>query len=133
MAVAAAFLARVKGMDILTDRLMGLGVYPAPVFLDWGTGTTTATAADIDLVTPAAPTATTRVTGTASSVTTTYTKDTAQVTGTITAGGALTIEEVGLFTTAAGTTNDMFLRATHGAVVLATNDSIAYTIKWQIT
>jgi len=129
----AALLVYNAGMRIITDRLLNLGAYPAPVFIEWGSGATAAVATDVDIQTGQEPTLTTRVTGTGTQQTTTQTNDTAQVAGTVTAAGTVTIREVALFTTASQATANMFLRANHGDVALVINDSIAYTVKWQIT
>ena len=95
-----------------------------PKFIAWGTGTTTATAANTALE---SETATIRCTGTVTIITTTTTSDTLQVTGTMTATAAYTISEVGLFdTNAAGL---MFARITFTGIALNASDSIAWTIK----
>ena len=127
----AAFVLNANGKRIIANKLSGTGVDAAavPAFLVWGTGGTTATAADTALGVIAAPTVTTAVTGTASTVTVTNTGDTYQVVGTVTSGGALTIIEVALLNQATVSGASYFLRADHGSTVLGSGDSIAYTIK----
>ena len=70
-------------------------------------------------------------------MTTTYTNDTWQCVGTITAAGARTIAEVGLFDAAGAssppTGGNFFFHADHGSTVLAINDAIQYTLKVQFT
>lgn len=115
-----------KGKEITVNRLRGTGTEPN--YLQWGTGTG-ATAASTALVTPANES---RVAGTSAAATTTTTNDTYRVTGTITAGGARAITEVGLFD-AAGTGNpatggNMFAYSDFSVINLAINDSIAFTV-----
>lgn len=131
----AAFVLTANGKRIIANTLSNTGADAAsvPASIAWGTGGTTATAADTALGAIAAPTVTTAVTGTASTVTTTNTGDTYQVTGTVTAGGPLTIIEVALLNQATVSGASYFLRADHGSTVLANGDSIAYTIKVQFT
>jgi hypothetical protein len=74
-----------------------IGATPAqaePHFIGWGTGATAGSAASTDLSTPATEA---RVNGTSTTVTTTVTNDTHQVVGTLTAAGAKTITNVGIF------------------------------------
>lgn len=65
-----------------------------PHYMGWGTGATAGSAGSTDLSTPATEA---RVAGTSSQVTTTNTNDTHQVLATITAAGAKTITNVGIF------------------------------------
>ena len=97
-----------------------------PKYIGWGTGTGATTAAT-DVVTPAAPTSTTRVTGTPTTVTTTNAGDTFQVTGTVTAGGTLAITEVGLFTGATG--GNMQVYGSFTSIGLSSGDSVAFTVQ----
>ena len=131
----AAFVLNANGKRIIANKLSGTGADAAtvPSFIVWGTGGITATATDTALGTIAAPTVTTAVTGTASTVTVTNTGDTFQVIGTVTAGGALTIIEVALLNQATVSGASYFLRADHGSTVLASGDSIQYTIRVQLT
>lgn len=129
----AAFVV-VGGKGIIVNRMRGTGT--EPLNLQWGTSGTTATAADTGLGSTATTTEA-RTAGTTSSQTTTNTGDTWRVVGTITAAGARTIQEVGLYDTAGSgsppTGGTFFLHADHGSTVFATNDSISYTINVQFT
>lgn len=127
----AAFVLNSTGKQIVAQRLNGTNT--APIYIVWGTSGTTATAADTALGAIAAPTTTTAVTGLGTVVTTTNTNDTFQVTGTVTAGGSLTVAEVGLINQATVSGAQYFLRADHGSTALVSGDSIAYTIKVQFT
>jgi hypothetical protein len=103
-----------------------------PLYLGWGTSSGQ-TASSNDLATAANES---RVSGTSSQQTTTVTNDTYQVTGTITAGGARAITELGIFD-AAGTGNppsggNMCLYGDFSVINLATNDSIAFTFKGKV-
>ena len=103
-------------------------------FVAWGTGAGAAVATSSALGTPAAPTATNCGTaGTGSRQTTTTTNDTYQVTKTITAQGAVTITEVGIFNQAALSGATMFLHGSFTGIPLNANDSIAFTLKVQLT
>ena len=72
-----------------------------------------------------------------SQVTTTVTSDTLQATGTITAAGARTITEVGLFdavgTGSPPTGGNMDIYYDFAAVGLATNEQIAFTSQTKFT
>ncbi len=59
--------------------------------------------------------------------------DTLQWIGRLTTTTAKTIEEFGFFIDATGTATDMLIRANHGAVSLATDDIIEYTLTLQMT
>jgi hypothetical protein len=90
-----------SGRSILVTRLRGTGA--EPLNIGWGTGTATGHAnSDVNLFVPGSET---RVAGTSTGVSTSFLADTYQVTGAITAAGAKTITEVGLFdtTTLSGT------------------------------
>lgn len=99
-------------------------------YLQWGTGAGTAAAADTGLFSTATTTEA-RTAGTLSQVTGAQTNSKIRVTGTITALGARTILEVGVFDAAGSgsppTGGNMFAHGDHGSTVLATGDSIAYT------
>ena len=73
----------------------------------------------------------TRAVGTESTVTTTNTGDTYQVTGTQTATAGRAVDEFGLFD--ALTSGNMGLSGTQNVVALVSGDSIAWTIKEQLT
>ena len=103
-------------------------------YLQWGTGAGTAAVADTGLFSTATTTEA-RVAATQTQVTTGQTNDTIQYVGTITAAGARTILEVGLFD-AAGTGSpptggNFFIHADHGTQTLGNGDSLAYTVKMQ--
>lgn len=123
------------GKGIITGRLIGTTPSQAePKFIQWGTGGTAEAITQTALATPANEA---RTSGTSSQVTTTTTSDTYQVTGSIVSAGSQTIQEVALFDAVGSgspaTGGTMFLRAVHSSQVLALNDSIAYTIKMQLT
>lgn len=113
------------GKAIVTNRLKGAGT--EPLFVAWGTGAGTAAAADTTLFTETG----TRTSGTSTQQTTTTTSDTYQVIGVMTAPGALTITNAGLFD--AVTTGNLFIKGDFTGVVLATSDSIQFTIKAQFS
>jgi hypothetical protein len=105
-------------------------------YLQWGTGAGTAAVADTGLFSTSTTTEA-RTAGTLSQVTGAQTNSKFQIVGTITAAGARTILEVGVFD-AAGTgsppTGGNFgIHADHGSTVLASGDSIAYTVQIDIT
>lgn len=116
-------------IDKYTDLATATGPGTATEqWIHWGTGGSstggTATAGDTTLKAAATEI---RVAATVSQ----SAADTAQFVGTLTAGTAKTIEEVGLFTATAG--GVLEIRANHGGVALATGDSIQYTIQLQQT
>lgn len=117
------------GLDIVTNRLKGLGT--EPLYIGWGTGAGTTTRADTALFTEAlvslAAGGTDHTAGTSSRVTTTTTNDTYQVTGTRTATGAGTVTNAGLFDAASG--GNLFLKGDFTGIGLASGDSIAFTVK----
>jgi hypothetical protein len=92
-------------------------------YLGWGTGSGQ-TATSNDLATAAAES---RTTGSMSQVTSSVTNDTVQITGTITAGGARAITEVGVFD--ALTSGNMDLYGDFSVINLSSGDSISFTIK----
>jgi hypothetical protein len=106
-------------------------------YLQWGTGAGTAAVADTGLFSTATTTEV-RTAGTLSQVTGAQTNSKIRVTGTITALGARTITEVGIFDAAGAggpppTGGNLFIHADHGSTVLATGDSIAYTADLDFT
>jgi hypothetical protein len=115
------------GKGITARRVKGTG-QAEPVHTHWGTGAGTAAATDTGLFTPASEA---RVAGTSSVVTTTNTDDTYQVVGTITADGAKTITNAGLFD--AATAGNLFVKGDFAGVALALNDQIQFTFKVQWT
>jgi len=83
------------GKAILSGRMIGTTPSQAePRYLGWGTGAGAGSATSTDLSTAATEA---RVSGTGTQVTTTVTNDTHQVVGTLTASGAKTITNVGIF------------------------------------
>ena len=103
-----ASLVPTVGKAILSGRMIGgTPTQTEPRFVGWGTGAGAGSAASTDLSTAATEA---RVSGTSTQVTTTVTNDTHQVVGTITASGAKTITNVGVFD-AAGTGSPPHRRA----------------------
>jgi hypothetical protein len=114
------------GRAIITNRLTGGGTEPKYVAV--GTGSTAVTLADTALGTEVE----TRATGTSSRTTTSSTNDTYQVVGTVTATGARTIAEVGLFD--ASSSGTMFVRGVLASTVtLASGDSVTVTATVQVS
>jgi len=112
-----------KGLDIITNRLVGAGTEPN--YIGWGTGTTPATAVDTGLQTPGAET---RVFGTSSRVQTSTANDTYQVVGIITCSSAAkAITEVALYDAPTG--GNCFLHGTFSPINVNVGDSIQFTIK----
>lgn len=104
--------------------------------LQWGTGAGTAAVADTGLFSTTTTTEA-RTAGTLSQVTGAQTNSKIRCVGTITAAGARTITEVAIFD-AAGTGSpptggNLFIHADHGSTVLATGDSVAYTVDCDFT
>ena len=66
-------------------------------------------------------------------MTTSTTSDTYQVVGTITASGARTVTNAGLFDVVTASSGNLFVHGDFTGVVLATNDSITFTVKVQFT
>lgn len=102
----------------------------------WGTSGTTAAVADTGLGSTASTTEA-RVAATQTQVAGAQTNSKIQYAFTITAAGARTIQEVGLFDAAGSgsppTGGNFFLHADHGSTVLASGDSIAYTVQVDFT
>lgn len=114
------------GRAIISGRMFGATPSQAePKFIGWGTGAGTAAVADTTLFTETG----TRATGTSSQVTTSVTNDTHQVTGTMTAGGALTITNAGVFD--ASTVGNLYIKGDFTGIALSSGDSIAFTFKVQ--
>lgn len=114
------------GKGIITNRLKGAGTEPN--YLAWGTGAGTAAITDTTLFTESTEA---RVAGTSTQQTTTTTNDTYQVVGTMTAAGARTITNAGLFD--ASTSGNLFMKGDFTGVALNTGDSIAFTMKVQFS
>ncbi len=114
------------GRAIITNRVKnGATGATEPNYVAWGTGAGTTGATDTTLFTETG----TRTAGTSTQQTTSTTNDTYQVIGTMTAGGALTITNAGLFD--ASTVGNLFIKGDFTGLVLASGDSIQFTIKAQ--
>lgn len=98
-------------------------------WFQWGTGTGAAASANVVTTTT---TTEARAAATMSQQTTTITSDKLQAVGTLTAAGARTITEVGLFdavgTGSPPTGGNMDVYGDFTGIVLATGDSIAFTL-----
>jgi len=114
------------GRAIITNRLNSGGTIPQHVAI--GTGSTAVQLTDTTLGTEVE----TRTSGTVTRTTTSTTNDTFQVVGTVTATGARTIAEVGIFD--ASTSGNLFIRGVLASTVtLASGDSITVTATCQVT
>lgn len=117
------------GLDIITNRIKGLGTEPLNV--GWGTGAGAAAITDTTLFTEVLVNMTAGGTdhtaGTSSRVTTDVTNDTYQVVATRTATAAGTITNAGLFDAVSG--GNLFLKGDFTGIGLANGDSIQFTIK----
>jgi hypothetical protein len=113
------------GLARMTTALIGLTWW-----LQWGTSSAAIKSANVVTTTT---TTESRVSATPTQATTTVTNDTLQLAGTITAAGARTITEVGVFDAAGAssppTGGNMDIYSDFGAITLASGDSIAFTIK----
>lgn len=133
----AAFVVNV-GKAITAARHVGsTPSQTEPKFIQWGTGTATALVSDTGIQTTTGTTEV-RTTGTISAVAGAQGNSKVQVTGTITALGTPTIAEVALFDTAGAggpppTGGVCWVHASHGSTVLATGESISYTITVDFT
>lgn len=119
------------GCGIVSGLFNGVGGYPTFTYLALGTGNTAATTSDTALVAEITDTGLARAQGTATQITTTNTNDTAQITYTWTASGAKTIQEMGLFNAASGTT--MAARVVTTSTTVANNDLVIGTYKIKFT
>lgn len=89
-----------KGKEVLSGRMIGSSpTQGEPKFISWGLNPNALTAAVSDIALFAESTEA-RTTGSSAQATVTRTNDTYQVTGTITATGSRSIQEVGLFDSA---------------------------------
>lgn len=83
------------GKAVISGRMYGATpTQQEPHWIGWGTGATAGSATSTDLSTPATEA---RANGTSSQFTTTNANDTHQILGTLTATGAKTITNVGVF------------------------------------
>jgi hypothetical protein len=119
------------GRGIIADRLRNVPTGASPRWVGIGTGATGAarTAANTD--TGLSTAVETRSEGVESQQTTTETGDTYRVVGVVTATGARSVDEAGLFNALSGGT--MFLSATFPVISLSINDSLQLTCNCQIT
>jgi len=123
------------GKAILSGRMFGATPTQAePHFIGWGTGATAGSSASTDVSTAAAEA---RANGTSTQFTTTQTNDTHQIVGTITATGAKTITNVGVFDAAGSGSppSGGVLYAIFDGLSQALNsgDSIQFTARIQFT
>lgn len=102
-----------SGRAIITGRLKGLGT--EPLWVGWGTGAGTAAATDTTLFTETG----TRVAGSSSSDSGVY-----RVTGTLTATGATTVTNAGLFD--AITSGNLFTKVNFSSIALIANETISF-------
>ncbi len=114
------------GKGIITGRIKGTG--SEPNYISWGTGAGTAAATDTTLFSESTES---RTAGTSTQVTTTTTNDTYQVVGTMTATGTRNITNAGLFD--AATSGNLFMKGDFSTVSLNNGDSIAFTMKVQLS
>jgi len=117
------------GKGLITARFLAAAA-ALSFFIGWGTGAGTAAATDTTLFTEQLETGN-RAAATVSQVTTTTTNDTAQFVGTLTAGGARSITNAGVFD--ASTSGNLLMKGDFSSVSLATGDSIAFTMKIQFS
>lgn len=117
------------GTSVVTNRIIQAGT--APKNIGWGTGGGTGPlASDTALTTEAAPTTSGgRTVGTESRSTVTQTNDNYVVTGTVTAGSTLAINEAGLFD--AVSAGNMLIHSCFSAVNVVSGDSISFTFGLQ--
>lgn len=119
------------GLDIITNRIKGAGT--EPLNGGWGTSAGTTAVTDttlfgekaLDLTT----TTGTRAAGTSSRQTTTATNDTYQVLQTLTASGAGTVTNAGIFDGTTIGSNNLLLKGDFTGIGLSNGDSIAFTFK----
>lgn len=123
------------GRAVLTSRIKGTGTEPLQI--GWGTGAGTSAATDTTLFTETqadlSGTTGTRVAGTSTQQTTSVTSDTYRVVGTITATGAGTVTNAGLFDNSTIGSGNLFVKGDFTGVALAISDSITFTFNLQFT
>lgn len=124
------------GRALLTLAL-AVGAYLEPKYTGWGTGAGVAGVTDTTLFAEKAgdlATATgTRAAGVTSRVTVAKTNDTWQCVQTLTATGAGSVTNSGVFTVAAIASGDLFIKGDYAAIPLALGDAIQLTHKVQFT
>ncbi len=123
------------GKAILSGRMFGATPTQAePHYIGWGTGAGAGAATSTDLSTPATEA---RANGVSTQFTTTVANDTHQIVGTITAAGAKTITNVGVFDAAGSGSppSGGVLYAIFDGLsqALASGDSIQFTCRVQFT
>ena len=123
------------GKAVISGRMFGATpTQTEPHWLGWGTGATAGSATSTDLSTPATEA---RANGTSTQATVTNTNDTHQVVATLTAAGAKTITNVGLFdaTGSGSPPSGGVLYAIFDGLSQALNagDSIQFTARIQFT
>lgn len=112
------------GLDIVTNRIKGLGT--EPLHVAWGTGAGTTAAGDTTLFTESVQEA--RTAGTSSRQTTNTANDTYQVIGTVTvATSGKTITNAGLFD--ASTSGNLFMKGDFSGIALNVGESIQFTMQ----
>jgi hypothetical protein len=126
-----ATLVVATGRAIITNRLKGAGTEP----LNVGWGTSAGTTADTDTTLfgekalDLAATSGSRTAGTSTQQTTTTTSDTYQVLATLTATGAGTVTNAGLFDNITIASGNLYLKGDFTGIGLAIGDAIQFTIK----
>ena len=113
-----------KGEELCIDYITGTATPPANYYIGWGTGAGTAAKGDTDLVNPA----------TEARVVATETQplaDKAQWVAQLTADGAKTITNAGLFDAASG--GNLLIHGNFTGIALALGDKIEFTITLEQT
>jgi hypothetical protein len=113
-----------NGRAIITNLLSGLGG-TVPKYIAWGTGAGTAATTDTTLFTESSEA---RVAGSVGATNIATAGDAIQVQGTLTASGAKTITNAGLFDASSG--GSLFVHADFTGVVLAAGDGIFFN--WRV-
>lgn len=110
------------GVDIVTNRIIGVGAEPN--FVAWGTGAGTASKGDTTLFIEASEA---RVSGSSTRETTTTANDTHQVVGTLIADANKTITNAGVFD--AVSAGNLYVKGDFAGVTLGTGESIQFTFR----
>lgn len=118
------------GEGVIIDYITGDASAPANYYVGWGTGAGTAAKGDTDLFTPATEA---RVAATESQPL----ADKARWVATITAGGAKTITNAGLFDAAGSGSppsgGNLIIKGDFTGIALASGDKIEFTIEFEQT